>query len=94
VRRVPEPPAVVGDDDVDRLLTDLQRASEERTAELKAIAAQLPALVGRRAMIRALLGDLRANPNKAEIARRGLAKVAATPRRARKELRARVRRDA
>lgn len=56
-------------------LNALHRASEERTAELKAIAAQLPAVVGRRAMIRALVGDVRANPNKGEITQRGVRKL-------------------
>lgn len=94
MRAVPSPADAGADaDEVDRLLADLQRASEERTAELKAIAAQLPAVVGRRAMIRALLGDLRANPHKAALARQGLAKLTATPRRARRELRALAHRD-
>ena len=61
-------------------LNALHRVSEERTAELKAIAAQLPAVVGRRAMIRSLVGDVRANPNKGEIAERGARKLGRIPR--------------
>lgn len=61
--------------EIEAELDALHRASEERTAELKQIAAQLPAVVGRRALIRTLVGDARANPNKGEIARRGVRKL-------------------
>ena len=55
------------------------RCGRREAAELRAIAAQLPAVVGRRAMIRALVGDAIANPNKSAILRRGWRKTARFP---------------
>lgn len=64
---------------VDAQLLDLQRQSEQRTAELKALAAQMPAMLGRRAMLRTLVGDGVANTNKRELVRRGSNKVRRLP---------------
>lgn len=73
-------------------LDELRRRSEERTAELREIAAALPAVVGRRAMLRSLVGDTLANPNKPEIARRGLGRARRVPRQALNAVIARLRR--
>lgn len=64
---------------IEAQLTELYRHSEARTAELKEIAAQLPAVVGRRAMIRALVGDA-ASGDKKEMARRGWGRLRRLPR--------------
>lgn len=64
---------------VEEQLDELHRRSDVRTQELKEIAAQLPAVVGRRAMIRALVGDA-ANGDKREMARRGWSRFRRLPR--------------
>ncbi len=66
---------------IEEQLSGLYRHSELRTAELKEIAAQLPAVVGRRAMIRALVGDA-ARGDKREMVRRGWGRIRRLPRRA------------
>ena len=77
---------------IEEQLTALHRDSFARTAELREIVAQLPAVVGRRAMIRTFLGDIKANPNKAEIAQRGMSKAGRGIRAAARDLTRRVRR--
>lgn len=74
-------------------LRRLRAESEARTAELREIAAQLPAVVGRRAMLKALMGDALANPNKGEAARRAWARIERAPSWLRHRIEARVRRD-
>lgn len=81
-----------GEDAVIARLDELQRESEQRTAELREIAAQLPAVVGRRAMIRTLVGDAALNPNKREIVRRAFGRLARMPRAVLRRLRSRLRR--
>lgn len=66
--------------DIGEQLDVLHRHSEARTADLKEIAAQLPAVVGRRAMIRALVGDAAAGDKK-EMMRRGWGRFRRLPRR-------------
>ncbi len=47
--------------DVEATLARLERESAARTAELKALAAELPAQLGRRALLRTFASDLRAS---------------------------------
>lgn len=61
-------------------LDALQRESETRSAELREIASKLPAVVGRRAMIRTLVGDVATNPAKGELARNASAPLLRLPR--------------
>jgi len=70
------------DADLEARLAALERESAARSADLREIAAQLPAVVGRRAMIRTLVGDVANNPNKGELVRHGFDTVAAIPRQA------------
>jgi hypothetical protein len=76
------------------LLAELDRLEAESNArrdELKAIAAQLPATVSRRALLRSVASDLKHSPNKGAIARRGLAKIWRAPLHAAKRLQLRLR---
>lgn len=75
------------DTDVLARLDRLEELSRRRSDELRQIAAELPAVVGRRAMIRSLVGDTLANPHKAEIVRRVGLRLSRVPIRARNELR-------
>jgi hypothetical protein len=56
-------------------LDSLQRASEERRAELREIAAQLPDAMSRRAILRAIARDFRHAPDKGHIAGRAIRKL-------------------
>ena len=60
-------------------LTELEHASDQRRAELRALIDELPATVSRRALLTAAARDLRHAPNKGEIARHGLRKVLRAP---------------
>ena len=66
-------------DGIEDRLTALEQASHERRAELRRLAAQLPAAVSRRALLVEAARDLRRAPNKTDIARRGLAKLTRLP---------------
>ncbi len=68
-------------DDVRAALDRLQAESEARRAELRDIAAQLPATVSRTALLRTMAVDLRHAPDKAMIVHRGLRKLGRAPRR-------------
>ena len=57
----------------------LEAESRARRAELQAIAAELPAVVSRRALARSVASDLWHAPNKGEIAGRGLRKLLRAP---------------
>jgi hypothetical protein len=63
---------------VEEQLDALQRASEERRAELREIAAQLPEALSRRTILRKIAGDIRHAPDKGDIAGRGVRKVGRT----------------
>lgn len=65
--------------DVLAQLDELERQSNERRAELQRLAAQIPAALSRRAVLRSIVADARRSPNKGEILRRGLAKVGRAP---------------
>ena len=58
----------------------LEAESSARRAELQAIAAQLPAVVSRRALARSVTSDLWHSPNKGAIASRGVRKLMRAPR--------------
>jgi hypothetical protein len=60
-------------------LDDLQRESQARQDELKAIAALLPATVSRKATLKAAVHDLRRAPNKGMIVTRGFRKLLRIP---------------
>ncbi len=77
--------------EVEKMLDQLQRESEARRAELRAIAEQLPASVSRTATLRSLASDLRHAPDKSMIVRRAFGKLARAPRGAWRRLRLRGR---
>jgi hypothetical protein len=66
--------------EIEAELDALQRESEARRTELRAIAAELPAVLSRRALFTAAARDLRAAPDKGMILRRGLRKLGRAPR--------------
>jgi hypothetical protein len=90
VRSVPAPQPI--DAALEARLDALQRESAQRSAELHAIAAQLPAVVGRRAMLRMLVGDIADNRNKGELVRRGAMTMIRVPVRAWNRMMSQVRR--
>jgi hypothetical protein len=61
-------------------LDELQRQSEERRQELGEIAAQLPAGLSRRAVLRAMAVDFWHAPGKSDVLSRALRKAARAPR--------------
>ena len=61
-------------------LDALEAESNARRAELRRLAAELPAAMSRRSVLRSLVTDLRAAPGKRMIARRAAAKLARAPR--------------
>lgn len=63
-----------------RRLDQLEIESNERRAELRRLAAELPAAISRRSLLRALVADLRHAPEKRQIARRAAAKLGRAPR--------------
>lgn len=60
-------------------LDRLQAESRERSAELRSIADQLPVTMSRRALLRALVVDVRHSPNKRAIVGRAVSKIARAP---------------
>jgi hypothetical protein len=74
-------------------LDDLQRESELRRRELREIAAELPAAVSRRAMLRAMARDFGRAPGKGDVFRRAATKAAKAPRQLYLTVRYRVRDD-
>ena len=67
------------DDVVLQQIDELREASRQREAELRDIAAELPAAVSRRAVLSAMARDLRSVPDRGSVAKRVVAKVARTP---------------
>ena len=63
---------------MEQQLEVLQRASEERRAELREIAAQLPDALSRRTILRKIAGDIRHAPDKGDIAGRAARKLGRT----------------
>lgn len=74
-----------------RALDQLEAESNERRAELRRIAAELPATMSRRALVRSVVADARRSEHKGAIVRRALAKVARAPLHALKRLQLRLR---
>ena len=72
---MPADPSSGANASVEEQLDALQRASEERRAELREMAAQLPEVLSRRAILRRIAGDVRHAPAKGDIAMRALRKA-------------------
>ena len=66
-------------DDVEARLDALQEASQERRAELRAIAAELPHATSRRAYLSAMVRGIAGAPDKPTVAKRVLLKAVRTP---------------
>ena len=79
------------DDDVLAQLAQLEAESNARREELRRIAAELPATVSRRALVRAMVNDVRTSPNKGAIARRSISKLLHAPLHAAKRVQLRLR---
>jgi hypothetical protein len=79
------------DADVLGQLALIEAESNVRREELQRIAAELPATVSRRALVRAMVADFRDSPNKGAIVRRGVSKVVHAPLHAAKRLQLRLR---
>ena len=60
-------------------LDELQRESEERRAELRALAAELPAATSRRALVRSMTASVIGAPDKPLVAKRVALKIVRTP---------------
>jgi hypothetical protein len=65
---------------VEQRLDELQRQSEERRRDLREIAAELPAGMSRRAILRSMATDLLHAPTKGDIVVRTWRKAARAPR--------------
>jgi hypothetical protein len=76
-----------------RRLDELEAQSNARRDELKAIAAQLPETISRRALLRAVIDDLRYSPQKGAIAKRAAYKAARAPMHAAKRVQVKLRLD-
>lgn len=64
---------------IEQRLDELQRASQERRAELRALAAEVPAATSRRALLRSMTASLIGVPDKSLVAKRAALKLARTP---------------
>ncbi|MDW3216957.1 MAG: hypothetical protein R8G01_23400 [Ilumatobacteraceae bacterium] len=64
---------------IERRLDELERESQERRAELRALAAELPAATSRRAYLRSMVTGVIDAPDKPQVAKRVASKVARTP---------------
>jgi C4-dicarboxylate-specific signal transduction histidine kinase len=64
---------------IEQRLDELQRESEARRAELRALAARLPAATSRRALVRSMASSVVHAPDKPLVAKRVMLKVARTP---------------
>lgn len=60
-------------------LDELQRESEQRRADLRALAAELPAATSRRALVKSMTVSVLRAPDKPMVAKRVALKVARTP---------------
>ncbi len=66
-------------DPVEQQLNDLQQASRERQAELRKIAAQLPAEMSRRQLVKQMAISLRTAPDRATVMKRTALKIGRAP---------------
>lgn len=64
---------------IERRLDELERESQERRAELRALAAELPAATSRRAYLRSMVTGVIDAPDKPQVAKRVASKVLRTP---------------
>ncbi len=64
---------------VEARLDELQRESEQRRAELRALAAELPEATSRRALVRAMASSVVHAPDRPLVAKRVVLKLARTP---------------
>jgi len=64
---------------VERRLDELQRESEVRRAELRALAAELPEATSRRALVRSMVGSIVHAPDRRLVAKRAVLKLLRTP---------------
>jgi len=71
-------------------LDALERASDERRAELRAVLDDLPAALSRRSLVSAAIADARSAPDKGAIVTRGLRKAGRMPAAAWRRVRARL----
>ncbi len=76
--------------DIEARLDALERASDERRAELRAVLDDLPAALSRRALVTAAITDARAAPDKGAIVARGVRKLGRIPGAAWRRVRARI----
>lgn len=65
--------------DIERRLDELERESQARRAELRAIAAALPEATSRRAVLRSIASDLRHAPDRPLVVKRVVLKILRTP---------------
>ena len=79
------------DDDVLGQLALIEAESNARREELRRIAAELPATVSRRALVRSMVVDIRDSPNKGAIVRRSFSKLLHAPLHAAKRVQLRLR---
>lgn len=64
----------------DERLRALEVASDQRSTELRSLAAQFPAAISRRSLLAIIAADLRSAPNKGDIVVRGGRKLLRLPR--------------
>ncbi|WP_395155934.1 hypothetical protein [Ilumatobacter sp.] len=72
-------PVAVQPDPMEQQLDDLQQASRERQAELREIAAQLPAEMSRRNLVKQMAVSLRAAPDRGTVIKRTASKIGRAP---------------
>jgi hypothetical protein len=65
--------------EIEQRLDELQRQSQARRAELRAIAAELPEATSRRALVRSMVRSVAAAPNRGTVIKRVGLKVLHTP---------------
>ena len=66
-------------DEFEERLDELQRQSQERRAELRALAAEVPEATSRRTLVRLMVRSVVEAPDKPTIAKRAVLKVLRTP---------------
>jgi cell division septum initiation protein DivIVA len=66
-------------DDIEARLDELQRESQERRAELRALAADLPQATSRRAVLASMVRSVRDAPDKPVVVKRVVLKVLRAP---------------
>lgn len=64
---------------IEQRLDELQRESQERRAELRALAAELPAATSRRALVRSMVASVVTAPDKPRVAKRVALKIVRAP---------------